>query len=175
MKAFLLSAGFGTRLQPLTNSIPKCLIPINGFPLLEYWFRLFRKYGISNILINTHHFHNKIYEYITNNIKNLTIRIEYEQKLLGSMGCILTNKDYYINEESFFVFYSDNITNLNLNSIQEFHFAHDLPITIGLFRSTMPDECGIVEIDNNDTIIDFTEKPPKSIRQGDGNYNYGNI
>jgi mannose-1-phosphate guanylyltransferase len=55
MKAFLLSAGYGTRLKPLTNNIPKCLVPICGKPLLAWWMDLFEKHGINEVLINTHY------------------------------------------------------------------------------------------------------------------------
>ena len=54
MKALLLAAGLGTRLRPLTNTIPKCLVPINGKALLEYWLENLSKVGISEFLINTH-------------------------------------------------------------------------------------------------------------------------
>ena len=92
MKAFLLSAGFGERLRPITNNIPKCLVPINDVPLIEYWFRLFRKYSIKDILINTHYLHEKITNYIETNVKDLNILLKYEPNLLGSLGCILNNK-----------------------------------------------------------------------------------
>ena len=64
MKAFLLAAGKGTRLQPLTFHTPKCLVPISGKPLIEYWFDLFELYGIDEILINTSHLSEKVRDYI---------------------------------------------------------------------------------------------------------------
>ena len=54
MKAFLLAAGLGTRLRPITDTIPKCLVEINGKPLLQWWLELFEKYGVNEVLINTH-------------------------------------------------------------------------------------------------------------------------
>ena len=56
MKAFLLAAGKGTRLLPYTDTLPKCLIPIHGKPLLDIWIDLFQAHGIDSVLINTHHF-----------------------------------------------------------------------------------------------------------------------
>jgi len=50
-----MAAGLGTRLRPLTDDTPKCLIPIAGRPLLDYWFDLFAAAGLRDILINTHH------------------------------------------------------------------------------------------------------------------------
>ena len=143
MKAFLLSAGLGKRLRPITNEIPKCLVPINNIPLIEYWFRLFRKYGIKDILINTHYLHEKIMSYIETNAKDLNISIKYEPNLLGSLGCILINKDFISRDESFLVFYSDNLTNLNLRNFISYHKSHEFPITMGLFRCSNPRQSGI--------------------------------
>ena len=55
MRAFLLAAGHGTRLRPLTNDIPKCLVKVAGKPMLQYWFDLFRRHGITEVLINLNH------------------------------------------------------------------------------------------------------------------------
>ena len=64
MKAFLLAAGHGTRLRPLTNTKPKCLVEINSKPLMEYWFDLFRRYNITEVLINVNHFPDQVSDYI---------------------------------------------------------------------------------------------------------------
>ena len=66
MNAFLLCAGYGTRLHPLTESTPKCLVEISGEPLLSYWLRILDVYQIETILINTHHLAGKIANYIKN-------------------------------------------------------------------------------------------------------------
>ena len=68
MKAFLLAAGLGTRLRPITENIPKCLIPVCGKPLLEWWLRLFRLYEIDEVLINLHHLGNDVKSYIEKNV-----------------------------------------------------------------------------------------------------------
>ena len=70
MKAFLLAAGFGTRLRPLTNTVPKCLVPISGTPLLEIWLDLLLHHGVNEVLIFTNRcIHLSIY--IIKNIKGL--------------------------------------------------------------------------------------------------------
>ncbi len=56
MKAFLLAAGKGTRLRPLTDSVPKCLVPVKGVPLLGIWLKLLGMHGITDVLVNLHHF-----------------------------------------------------------------------------------------------------------------------
>ncbi|MGL5913803.1 MAG: sugar phosphate nucleotidyltransferase, partial [Bacteroidales bacterium] len=64
MKAFILSAGLGTRLYPITQKIPKALVPINGTPLLEHNIRNLIAQGITEFVINTHHFHEQIEEFL---------------------------------------------------------------------------------------------------------------
>ena len=64
MRAILLAAGLGTRLRPITDTIPKCLVPINGKPLIDYWLEQLTKAGIEKFLINTHYLHEQVESYI---------------------------------------------------------------------------------------------------------------
>ena len=159
MKAFLLAAGKGTRLQPLTLNTPKCLVPICGKPLIEYWFDLFELYGIGDILINTSHLADKVKSYIDRHSRNFKIRLVYEETLLGSGGTIKKNLDFIDGEDDFFIFYADNLTNINLNKMMEFHKAHGTDFTLAVFKAPNPHECGIVEMNENSKIISFVEKP----------------
>jgi len=159
MKAFLLAAGLGSRLRPITNEIPKCLVPINGKPLLDYWFRLFQKYGIDEILINLHYLPDKVLTFLESVSYPFEIKAVYEEQLLGSAGTVLTNKAWVENEDDFFVIYADNLSNVNLNQILSFHLKHKPVFTMGLFQTTRPEECGIATIDREQTIIGFEEKP----------------
>ncbi len=159
MKAFLLAAGRGTRLQPLTFHTPKCLLPINGRPLLEYWFDLFEVYGIKEILINTSHLSEKVKDYVNNHSRNLVIKLTYEEKLLGSGGTIKSNWDFVKAEDKFLILYADNLTNINLIEMIRFHNEKGKDFTLGLFKVQNPRECGIVEIDKDLTVVSFIEKP----------------
>lgn len=163
MKAFLLAAGKGTRLQPLTFQTPKCLVPVCGKPLIEYWFDLFELYGINDILINTSHLSEKVRDYINNNSRGLNITLTYEETLLGSGGTIKKNRDFVKGEESFFIFYADNLTNINLDKMLQFHNMRKRDFTLALFRVNNPKECGIVELDNESNIISFIEKPESPV------------
>lgn len=159
MKAFLLAAGKGTRLQPLTFHTPKCLVPVCGKPLIEYWFDLFELYGINDILINTSHLSEKVRDYINNNSRSLNITLTYEETLLGSGGTIKKNRDFVNGESRFFIFYADNLTNINLDKMLQFHNENKRDFTLALFKVPNPKECGIVELGDHSSIVSFTEKP----------------
>ncbi|MDH4029071.1 MAG: nucleotidyltransferase family protein [Nitrospirota bacterium] len=159
MKAFLLAAGKGTRLRPLTFHTPKCLVPINGRPLIEYWFDLFERYGIDEILINTSHLAGTVENYIKSHSRGFRIKVVFEETLLGSGGTIRKNRDFIKGERAFFVFYADNLTNINLQDMLKFHEKKRNDFTLALFKVPTPRECGIVEIDESSSIVSFVEKP----------------
>lgn len=163
MKAFLLAAGKGTRLQPLTFHTPKCLVPICGKPLIEYWFDLFDLYGIDEVLINTSHLAEKVEDYINNNLRGFKIKLVHEETLLGSGGTIKKNRDFVQGEESFFIFYADNLTNINLGEMLKFHKEKNRDFTLAIFKVPNPRECGIVELDEGLSMISFTEKPENPV------------
>jgi len=163
MKAFLLAAGEGTRLRPLTLTTPKCLVPVCGRPLIEYWFDLFELYGIGEILINTSYLADKVQDYINKNSRNLKIQVTYEKTLLGSGGTIKQNWDFVHGEDSFFIFYADNLTNINLKKMIQFHSDRKKNFTLAIFKVSNPQECGIVEIDESLLIVSFTEKPENPV------------
>lgn len=159
MKAFLLAAGKGTRLQPLTLHTPKCLIPIAGRPLIEYWFDLFVHYGIDEVLINTSYLADTVTEYMKQHSRNLKVRITYESSLLGSGGTIKKNWDFVEGEELFFIIYADNLTNINLRKMFESHKQKNMDVTLAVFSVPNPKGCGIVEVDESMKVVSFTEKP----------------
>ena len=167
MKAFLLAAGLGTRLRPLTDTVPKCLVPIDGKPLLDYWMRLFKKHGIDEVLINTHYLHEQVESYITAHNtagKKPRIKAVYEPELLGSGGTVRANRDFTGDDESFLICYADNLTNADLSAMMDFHRKNDSVLTMALFHAENPKECGIAALDSDGKIIEFEEKPaqPKS-------------
>lgn len=163
MKAFLLAAGEGTRLRPLTLHTPKCLVSIRGRPLIEYWFDLFELFGIREILINTSHLADRVQSYIKHHSRGLDIHLTHEMTLLGSGGTIKQNWNFVKGEEVFFICYADNLTNANLRKMVEFHRERQKNVTLALFKVQNPRECGIVEIDELSTVISFTEKPENPV------------
>ena len=164
MKAFLLAAGLGTRLRPITNNTPKCLVKIAGKPLLEWWLINFRKHGIMEVLINLHHFGNEVKKYISNNAQDIKFHFYEEKQLIGSAGTLRENKWFVKGSGSFYIIYADNLTNYNLSNFLKFHKSHKLPFSMALFKTDVPELKGIATIGKNKTILEFEEKPelPKS-------------
>ncbi len=161
-KALLLAGGKGTRLQPLTNDLPKCLIPINeNKPILDYWLDTLEKAGINEILINTHHHRDQVVDYIqkTNASRSIHLHEAHEPELLGSAGTIHANHDWLDDAEHGVIIYADNLSNVDLTPICQDHQAHNAPFTMMLFHTPKPSECGIAELDENNCITAFIEKP----------------
>jgi len=172
MKAFLLAAGIGSRLRPVTDNVPKCLVPIDGHPLLYYWLKLFEQHGVDEVLVNLHHLPELVFQFLNENEFNIKIHTVFEQELLGSAGTIRKNFDFVCKENAFLICYADNLTNSNLTSMIDFHLSKRPILTLGLFQTNNPGQCGIAKIDNRNTVIDFVEKPehPKSNLAGAGIY-----
>lgn len=161
MKAFLLAAGNGTRLRPLTGSVPKCLLPIQGVPLLEIWLNNCKAAGITDVLVNTHAHVGIIRQFAAEQKTGVRICITEEPELLGSAGTLAENCEFVAGEESFFVFYADVLTNLDLSRVLAFHQQRDLTATLGVYQVPDPSRCGIVSVDENAVIRDFVEKPAR--------------
>lgn len=161
MRAFLLAAGEGTRLSPITDTIPKSLVPVCGKPILEWWIDLFARYEINDILINTHTFPGAVKEVLYKN--NESWEVTYEEELLGSAGTLRDNKSFVRGEKDFLIAYVDVLTNCNLRKIQEFHRQKKADITIVASRVPEPEGKGILEV-NAGRVVTFEEKPtaPKS-------------
>ena len=95
-QAFILAAGLGTRLKPLTSSLPKALVEINGVSLLEHNINKLISYGCKHIVVNVHHFAELIIEHIANKNYNADIFISDEtNKLLDTGGALLNAKNYF--------------------------------------------------------------------------------
>ena len=170
MKVILLAAGFGTRLRPLTDTIPKCLVPIKGKPLLQIWLERLTYFGLNQFLINTHYLAQQVAEFINNSkFKNICI-IKYEQSLLGTAGTLLSNLTI-IGEEDCMLVHADNYC---LANFKEFIRSHNQRpsnclMTMMTFRTDTPSSCGIVELDENNVVIGFHEKvefPPGNLANG---------
>jgi len=159
MKAFLLAGGHGTRLKPLTDSVPKCLLPIRGIPLLQIWLDLCRRHGINEILINLHSHGQTVRRFIEENKSGLRVHLSEEENLLGSAGTLHANRDWVKEEKFFGVFYADVLTTADLGSMLSFHCRSEQMATIGVYEVPDPARCGIALVDEGGIVRNFVEKP----------------
>ena len=114
MKGFLLAAGVGTRLRPLTYAIPKCLVPIRGTPLLAIWLEWCAMYGIDEILLNSHAHSDRVREFVDASRGPVRVTLTHEPELLGSAGTVHVNRKFVAGEKEFAVLYADVLTNCRL-------------------------------------------------------------
>jgi mannose-1-phosphate guanylyltransferase len=163
MKAFLLAAGHGTRLRPLTDSLPKCLVPICGVPLLQIWLELCRRNGIDEVLINVHAHAAAVCDFVRQSSgKGLDVVVSEEKVLLGSAGTLLANRHWIRSDPAFWVFYADVLTTADLAPLRYTHErkAYDIA-TLGVYEVPDPTRCGIVSLDEDGVVRNFVEKPQK--------------
>jgi mannose-1-phosphate guanylyltransferase len=161
MKAFILAAGNGTRLRPLTDSVPKCLLPIQNVPLLEIWLNNCKAAGISNVLVNAHAHAEAVKQFAATQKSGVKVSVVEELQLLGSAGTLAENRAFVGGEEAFFVLYCDVLTNVDLRRMLAFHRQKNLSATLGIYQVPDPGRCGVVTMDEHDVIQEFVEKPER--------------
>jgi len=134
-KSMILAAGLGTRLRPLTDAIPKCLVPIAGRPLLEYWIDGLCDAGISEARVNTHAHADQVRAYIeqVNAEGRLHLAESFEPELLGSAGTIAANADLADGADEVVIVYADNFSDVDLRRLLAFpprarRSIHDAPV-----------------------------------------------
>ncbi|HZP17548.1 MAG TPA: nucleotidyltransferase family protein [Terriglobales bacterium] len=158
MKAFLLAAGHGTRLRPYTDSAPKCLLPVKGVPMLEIWLTQCRRSGISEVLVNTHAHAAAVFDFARRWKDGMKVRIVEEPELFGSAGTLRVNRSFVEGESRFWVFYADVLTTMDFQTMLESHLPGSAA-TLGVYSVPDPRRCGVVELGEQDTIVEFVEKP----------------
>jgi|OM-RGC.v1.030109099 Nucleoside-diphosphate-sugar pyrophosphorylase involved in lipopolysaccharide biosynthesis/translation initiation factor 2B, gamma/epsilon subunits (eIF-2Bgamma/eIF-2Bepsilon) len=81
MKAILLAAGLGTRLQPLTDSMPKCLVKVKNKPLIQNWVEKLSDAGVNEFIVNTHYLHEQVEAFVKEELKSFKIKLIHEETL----------------------------------------------------------------------------------------------
>lgn len=156
MKAFILAAGEGTRLRPLTLDRPKQMVPILGRPLLEHTLALLRLHGVHDIAINLHYKPEVVTAYLAS-IPSFRFVYSYENPILGTAGAAKKVEAFL--DSTFFLIYGDVLTDLDLSALLEFHRSTSAQMTIAVYRVEDPERCGIVEADLSGRVRSFVEKP----------------
>ncbi|MEK6968623.1 MAG: sugar phosphate nucleotidyltransferase [Nanoarchaeota archaeon] len=156
-KALILAGGKGTRLAPITQEIPKPLIPLQGKPLLEHTFDLLKKFGITDVIISIGYKKEKIKEQVGNG-KAFGINVTYveEDEALGTAGPVKLAAPYLT--EPFIVANADELKNIDIKDMFRFHKANNSTATLALTTVEDPSKYGAVVLRGNQ-ITEFVEKP----------------
>lgn len=163
MKAFLLAAGIGSRLRPITDATPKCMLVLGGRPLLDIWLNAFARAGVDEVLINLHHLPDVVRRHLAAHMGPPAVRTVYEPELLGSAGTLVANRQWVDNEEFFLACNADNLTDFDLQSLISAHREYSPIATLTVFHSPNPSAGGVVEIDAVGRVIGFAEKPSQPV------------
>lgn len=159
MKALLLAAGFGTRLRPLTDTVPKCLVPIKGQPLLYIWLHQLDDAGCGPFLINTHYKSEQVDTYLATSAYRTRATLAYEPVLLGTAATLIAHLDFFDGEDGLLI-HADNYCLADFGAFIQAHRerpAHCL-MSMMTFRTDNPSSCGIVTLDENNIVVGFEEK-----------------
>jgi mannose-1-phosphate guanylyltransferase len=137
MKAMILAAGRGKRLRPLTDVLPKVLVPMANTPILERTIELLALHGVQEVIINAHYHYKKITEYLQRrDSSGIKIEVRIEQEILGTGGGIKNTQDFW-DERPFIVINGDIVTDINLKAVYAYHqkranlvtmVLHDVPV-----------------------------------------------
>ncbi len=151
MKALILAAGLGTRLLPYTTNRPKPLFPIAGHPLLDIIIRQLQHAGCKEIIINTHHLHEKIEAHVARQVYEIPVSTRHEPEILGTGGAIKNVADFW-DDSPFMVINSDIVTDIDLKKVYDYHRSHPEPATLVLHDEPMFKS---VSVDENSYITSF--------------------
>jgi mannose-1-phosphate guanylyltransferase len=163
MKAFLLAAGVGSRLRPITGTVPKCMVRIDGMPLLDIWLDALDRAGVDEVLVNLHYLPHVVRRHLDARARAPAVRTFFEPELLGSAGTLAANRAWVDAEEMFLACYADTLTDFDLRSLIQAHREHDAVATLTVFRSERPSAGGVVELDESGMVTGFAEKPSEPV------------
>ena len=174
-QALLLAAGQGTRLRPITLSTPKCLAPILGRPLLDYWLKLLSRGPLpSRVWVNTSYLKEQVEGFLQASqtaYPQLPITSTFEPNLLGTAGTLRALVPQFHPEQDVLLVHADNLSWFDLKAFLLAHKNRPPPseITMMTFETDSPKTCGVVELDNKKVLQAFHEKvdhPPSKLANG---------
>ena len=159
MRAILLAAGLGTRLRPLTRTIPKCLVPIKRRPLLEIWLERLAHAGFGPFLINTGYLAEQVEDFIEANPYHDQVTLVFEPVLRGTAGTLIENIDFFQAEDGMLI-HADNYCMADFAAFKHAHLCRPIEclMTMMTFRTDDPSSCGIVELNERGVVVCFHEK-----------------
>lgn len=158
MKALLLAGGKGTRLRPLTNNLPKPMVPIMGRPLLETTIMNLKKSGVDEIILSTCYKSKYIKDYLKDG-DELGVKLNYitEDIPLGTGGAIKNAEEFF--DDTFIILNSDIVSDINYADLVKYHKEKKAYVTIVMTEVEDPSQYGVIEFDSDGFITAFKEKP----------------
>lgn len=167
MKAMILAAGLGTRLRPLTNTIPKPLLPVGGTPLIVWNLLLLKRHGIDRVVINLHHLGPMI-EQVLGDGSQFGIRIIYSREpvILGTGGGIKQAEPHF-SGEPVLILNGDTLVEMDLGAVWDVHRTSHAAATMVLREDPDAMTWGLVEVGEEDRIVRITGKglsSPSSVK-----------
>jgi NDP-sugar pyrophosphorylase family protein len=161
VKALILAAGLGTRLQHLTRTQPKPMLRVAGRPLLEHTIGLLRSHGVRDIAMNLHYQPEAIIRYFGDGAtSDVNLFYSFEDRLLGTAGAAKRLETFL--DRSFYVIYGDVLSDLNLTELAARHHASKAALSLALYHVDDPTRAGIVEVDAGGRVCKFVEKPAQA-------------
>jgi NDP-sugar pyrophosphorylase family protein len=159
MKAMILAAGVGSRLDPLTRNIPKPMVPIVNKPVMEHIVEMLARNGIRDIIVNLHYLGDQIQAHFGTG-ERWGVRIHYspEDRLWGDAGSVKRCEDFF-DEDTFLVVGGDDLVDMDLGRLVQFHKDKKAIATIALSLVDDPSEYGIALLNERGRITRFLEKP----------------
>jgi NDP-sugar pyrophosphorylase family protein len=158
MKAMILAAGLGTRLRPLTNTIPKPLLPVGGTPLIVWNVLLLKRHGFREIVVNLHHLGPMIEQVLGDGAKfGVRMIYSHEQVILGTGGGIKQAEPHF-SGEPVLILNGDTLVEVDLGAVWDFHRTHQAVATLVLREDADAVRWGLVEVGADDQIVRITGK-----------------
>ena len=155
--ALILAGGKGTRLQPYTTVLPKPLMPVGDYPILEIVIRQLKRFGFKRIIL-TIGYHYELFQAFFQAGKRWGIRIEYsrEDRPLGTVGPLKLIKNL---DENFLVMNGDTLTDLNYRTLYRLHMQENNIMTVATKRRSVRIDYGVIKDDKDNNLNSYTEKP----------------
>ena len=154
----VLAAGKATRLRPMTDNCPKCLMPLAGRPLIDWTLSWLRYAGVTACAINLHYLPEMVKNYVGDGSRyNIDVQYSYEPELLGTAGAVRKVADFF--DGPFYVIYSDNFSQWDLRKLRNEQENNGSAGTVAVHWREDVTQSGVVEMDSNGKILGFVEKP----------------
>ena len=159
MKAMVLAAGVGSRLEPLTSQVPKPLVPIANRPVMEHILALLKTHGITEVMSNLHYQPDKIQNHFGDGAKfGMNLHFHHEKELSGDAGGVRACKAF-LQDSTFIVLMGDLLTDANLNEVIARHKEKKALATIAIKQVDDVSNFGVVLTNEKGFITGFQEKP----------------